>query len=185
MAARNMKKVAVSVLALGAATSAIVFGSFASWTASTTNTPNTVTAATFNLTNDHAGSVFTVNATDLKPGDNPTAETVTLTNASSIPMNMKLSKTAGTDNITDAGNTLKVQIGNATECFLPANASPCGTSYATWTNTLSNVAVASAVPAGATRAFQVRYKFEDNSAVTGPTTAKSSTFDLTWSGTPS
>ena len=122
MAARNTKKIALSALALGAASAAVVFGSFAAWTAQTTNPGNSVSTGTLTMTNNkNAAAVIT--ATNIKPGDTGSS-TVVIANSGNIPLTVRLTQSAV---VQGASSFLKINIFDGTNCVYPAGVGACAT----------------------------------------------------------
>ena len=125
------KKVAMSVLALGVASAAVVYGSFAAWTAQTTNPGNSVTTGTLTMTNSkNAAAVFTA-ATNAKPGDTG-GSTVTVTNTGSVAMStVKLSQGSITNTV---GTDLQLKIHDDTtnRCIWPTQSAGACAGFGTW-----------------------------------------------------
>lgn len=203
MATRNMKKVALSALGLGGATAAVVFGSWAAWTAETTNPGNSVTAGRLTMANqkgavDSDGNpVLTTGVSAVQPGDG-NSDTVTITNTGTGNMAVKLTKTAGTDAISDANNVLKLTIFDSAtgNCIYPAGPGACptlgaATAGAAWTGAFANAAApgigGAAWATNEAHDFVVTWKYTDDGTVNNSkndATAKTASFDLTWSATP-
>lgn len=171
------KKVAISALALGAASAAVVFGSFAAWTAQTTNPGNSVTTGTLTMTNSKSPSAV-INATDVKPGDTG-SDTVTITNTGTAGLVTKLTQSAVVQN---ASASLKLNIFDGTNCVYPAGSGACA-GYGAWNgaSTINNLSVGT-IAAGASKTFTVGYTLD--SASTNTDQNKVNTFTLTWDGTP-
>ena len=172
-----MKKLVVSALALGVASSAIVFGSMAAWTATTSNSGNSVTTGTLTLTNSKPATSI-INAVNVKPGD-VGSDTVTITNGGNIPLNLSLTQSAV---VQGASNFLKLRIFDGTNCVYPVAAGPC-VAYGAWNGgaALTNLANGS-LAAGAAKTFTVGYTLEAGS--TNADQNKVSTFALTFDGVP-
>ncbi len=203
MATRSNKKIALSVLALGGATAMVVFGSWAAWTAQTTNPGNTVTAGRLTMGNEKGGvdndgnPVLSQNITDVLPGTTGT-DTVTLENTSSGPMAVTLTKTASTDQLSDGDNVLKLTIfdDEIDECVYPAVAGPCpdldhATAGAAWITAIDALALDGSGganwAAGESHDFVLTWEYTDNGDVNNinnVAAARTATFDLTWNGTP-
>jgi predicted ribosomally synthesized peptide with SipW-like signal peptide len=200
MATRNNKKIALSVLALGGATAAVVFGSWAAWTAQTTNPGNQVTAGRLTLGNDKdAAAILTTNVTDVQPGDT-SSDTVTITNTGSVPMDVTLSQSGVTDALSDGNNVLKFTIFDADtgDCVYPAGTGACPalddtTLGADWNGvaTLTNFALPGEVTAewaaGENHTFTVTWEYTDDGVVNNTNNvvaARTADFDLTWNGVP-
>jgi hypothetical protein len=200
MAIRNNKKIALSVLALGGATAAVVFGSWASWTAQTTNPNNQVTGGRHTLGNTKAGAtILTTNITDVKPGDG-SSDTVTITNTGTGSTDVVLTQSGVTDMLSDGNNDLKFTIFDADtgDCVYPSGTGACpaltaALTGADWdgTTTLDDFVVPGETAdewlAAEDHTFTVTWKYTDDGVVNnanntvGPNTAD---FDLTWDGTP-
>jgi predicted ribosomally synthesized peptide with SipW-like signal peptide/uncharacterized repeat protein (TIGR01451 family) len=133
----------ISTLAIGIATATVIGGSFASWSAQTTNPGNAVTAGTLAMTNDKpAAAVFS--ATNVKPGDTGSS-TVTITNSGNIPMAVTLTEDTVTSTGIEASLGFQIYDAQRDWCYWPSNATgPCG-SYGAWNGsaTLTNLAIAS------------------------------------------
>lgn len=174
-------RLAASVLGLGGATAAIVFGSWAAWTAQTTNPNSAVSTGSLSLTTDKpAAAVFT--ATDVKPGDTG-SETVTVENTSSIALDLSLSQTAVTR---EAGPALQLQIHDGTDCVYPAATGPC-VAYGAWdgSTTLANLDQGTLDASGGTRdsrTYTVGWKLDASSVNSDQNT--DNTFTLQWDGVP-
>jgi hypothetical protein len=179
MSTTTMRKTALTVLALGAASATVVFGSWAAWTASTSNPGNSVKTGKLGLTTDHPAT-FVFQATNVKPGASD-SKTVTVENTDSLPLDLKLSQA----NAVNGGisSALGLQVFDGTNCVYPAATGAC-TAYGTWVAgaPLTNKAVGS-LAAGATKTFTIGWKL-DSSSVDGDQD-KTATFDLNWTGTPS
>lgn len=183
MVINNSRKVAASVLALGAATSAVVFGSFAAWTATTANPGNKVATGTLTLTNTKAAShVFDVSG--VKPGDSG-SQTVTIGNGGSVPLDLVLDQNAVVDAV--PSGALELQVFDGTNCLYPAATGAC-VAYGAWDGSagaLNDAAAGSlaATGAGATKTFTIGYKLDVTSD--NGDQGRTSSFNLTWIGTPS
>jgi len=170
-------KIALSVLALGAASAAVVFGSFAAWTAQTSNPLNSVATGTLTMTNSKSPTAV-INATGVKPGDTG-SDVVTITNTGSAGLVTKLTQSAV---VQGASASLKLNIFDGTNCVYPAGAGACA-SYGAWNGaaTINNLSVGT-IAAGASKTFTVGYTLD--SASTNADQGKTNTFSLTWDGTP-
>lgn len=181
MAARNTRKVLATVLALGAATGAIVFGSFAAWTATTNNNGNSVTTGTMTFTNSRPSDAAIISVTGAKPGDTGT-ETVTLTNSGSTAMSSIQFRQTGTPTNT-VGTDLKLKITDSNGyCVWPDKAAgPCS-GYGAWTHAdlTTGVTVPGTLAAAASRTFTFDWQFD--TAAGNATQGKSASFDATWTG---
>lgn len=183
---RVTRKVALSVLALGAATAALVFGSFAAWTAQTTNPGNSVATGSFAITNSKpAASIFA--ATGVIPGGNGTS-TVTITNSGSAPLAVKLSQDSLTATGVEASLGLKIHDDTRNWCVYPtAVAGACAATYGAWngTSTLTNrvlLATDGSVkwPVSQAHTFTLSWQL----AATSPSSdqGKTGSFRLLWNG---
>ncbi|MCW2926528.1 MAG: hypothetical protein JWM86_496 [Thermoleophilia bacterium] len=180
MAARNMKKVAVSVLALGAATAAVVFGSFAGWTAQTTNPGNSITTGQL-LLNNSKDTTAAITVTGLKPGQSG-SDTVVLSNpAGGLPLDLHLTQSSVSQT---ASNFLKINIFDGTSCVYPAGPGACA-GYAAFDGsaTLNGTPVIGSLAALGSKTYTIGYTLD--SASTNADMNKVNTFNLTWTGTPS
>lgn len=173
-----MKKLVVSVLALGVATSAIVFGSMAAWTATTSNNGNSVTTGSLTLTNSKPSAAAIINATNVKPGAEG-SDTVTITNGGNLPLNLSLTQS---NVVQGASNFLKLRISDGTNCVYPAKTGACD-AYGAWNgvSTIANLANGS-LAAGASKTYTVGYTLE--AASTNTDQNKVNTFDLKFDGVP-
>lgn len=182
MKARNTKKVLGTVLALGAATGAIVFGSFAAWTASTSNPGNSVATGTLTFTNDKsaAGALFSI--TNAKPGDTGTAQTIAVQNSGSVAASsVTLTRTGAV--APDLVPHMKLQINDTTNstCIYPASPSPCA-AWGAWSGGALDSGISlGSWAASATRNYTVNWKFEDNADPL--TQGKTANFALGWAAT--
>jgi hypothetical protein len=183
---RSPKKVAVTVLALGTASAAVVFGSFAAWTASTSNPGNSITSGTLTMSNSKsAAAVFT--ATAAKPGDSG-SDTVTVTNTGSIPMTAKITQASVTDSGFGSDLTLKIHDDTANRCIWPTQAAGACSTYGAWdaSATLTNFTLDGTGGSGSQWAASEAHTFTaswsfDSGAGNG-TQGKTATFGLTWGG---
>jgi predicted ribosomally synthesized peptide with SipW-like signal peptide len=190
------KKVALSVLALGAASAAVVFGSFASWTAQTTNPGNTITAGKLTMSNSKSGlPILTTGVTNAKPGSGNT-DNVTITNTGSYAATVKLTQSAVADALSDSHNVMKFTIYDSTKgaCIYPAGAGACpaltsALTGAAWNGatTIASLPIAgtggSTWAAGEAHSFDVTWKYTDDGTVDNTNnnaTVKTAAFDLTW-----
>lgn len=178
MTPKTMRKAALSVLALGAASAAVVFGSWAAWTAQTTNPNNQVATGTLSLTSDKPGT-FLFQASDVTPGDSG-SETVTVENDGSIPLDLSLTQTAADDNGISAALGLRIHDG--TNCVYPAAAGAC-VAWGAWEAAPLSALAQGSLAAGADRTYTVSWQL-DSSSVNGDQ-GKTATFGLQWDGTPS
>lgn len=180
MAARNTKKIALSVLALGAASAAVVFGSFAAWTAQTTNPGNSVTTGTLTMTNSK-NAAAAITATGLKPGETG-SDTVVISNTGTEDLVLSLTQGSVVQN---ASASLKLNIFDGTNCVYPAGAGACA-GYAAWNGSasapLNGSASIGTIAAAGSKTYTIGYTLE--SASTNADQNKVNTFNLTWDGTP-
>jgi predicted ribosomally synthesized peptide with SipW-like signal peptide len=200
MEKRNTKKVALSVLALGAATAAVVFGSWASWSAVTTNPGNSVTAGTLTMTNSKNGlTVWTVPFSSIKPGETG-SNTVTLTNTGTEDLSsVTLKQSAITDFVGDASNALQLKIHDDTadRCIWPTDSAGACAGFGAWTTTGALAGAGFAIkdnggttdvwsgtspgPAEA-HTFTISWNFTNGGSVDNGSQGDTATFDLTWTG---
>jgi uncharacterized repeat protein (TIGR01451 family) len=181
-------RLAVTLLALGIASAGIMAGSFAAWTAQTSNAGNAVTAGTLAMTNSkNATSVFS--AATVKPGDTGSS-TVTITNGGSVPMSASLTQDTITATGIEASLGLKIHDDTRDWCYwpLPAASGACGSSYGAWdaSSTLTNLALpatsgAAQWPSGEAHTFTLSWQL----AATSPNSdqGKTGSFRLVWDGT--
>lgn len=185
--ARNMTslptmKVAVTILALGAATASVIFGSMAAWTAQTSNPTNSVSTGTLTLATDKpAASVFA--ATNVTPGDSG-SETVTVRNTSSVGLDLTLTQSAVSQ---DAGTALQFQIHDGTNCVYPAAVGAC-VAFGAWDGTATLAALGQGTLAASNagtsdeRTYTVGWKLDASSPNADQGTSNS--FTLQWDGIP-
>lgn len=196
------RKAALTVLALGAASSVVVFGSLAAWTASTTNPGNTVTAGDLTMTNSKGtgvgNPVLETNVTDARPGST-SSDTVTITNSSSGPMAVSLTQSNVSDGMSDGDNVMKFTIHDDTRnvCIYPAQVGACPsldntTVGADWNGAATINALALPGTGGANWAaaeahdFTFVWEYTDNGVVNNTNNGSNPTasFDLAWNGVP-
>jgi hypothetical protein len=194
MTPRTLKKTAISVLALGLASAAVIFGSFAAWSAHTTNPSNTVSSGTLTMTNSKNGfTVWSTPFTDIKPGEDG-SDTVTLTNTGSAALSeVDLTQSNVVDDVSDTQNQLQIQIEDSTlghvYCVYPASASACGTNYAAWDGsaTIDGLAVKGNTgtndwAVGEAHTYTVGWKFNDLGSIDNDSQGQDASFDLAWDG---
>lgn len=203
MATRNNRKLALSVLGLGAATAAVVFGSWATWTAQTTNPGNTVTAGTLSLNNSRgvAQPVLTTSVSNIKPGATG-SESATITNTGSVALaslRLSLSNAAGFTG--DTENLLQFRIHDDTtdRCIFPADAAGACSTWGTWDNTanFANFTLKEGAGAGTVdpwspdpdgagagtgeaHTFTIDWRFTNGASPDNDSQGDTATFDLTW-----
>lgn len=182
--ASSPRRLAVTVLALGAASATIMLGSYAAWTAQTTNPGNSVTAGTLTMTNNKdATAVFT--ATGAKPGDTGSS-TVSVANSGSIPMTVKLTQDTVTDTGFGADLQLKIHDDTKNYCYWPTQAAGACGSYGAWdaSGTLSAFSVAGTGgaqwAAAESHTFTVSWSFD--SASGNSSQGKAASFQLVFDG---
>ena len=110
----NLGKVLMTLLVIGVSGSTVSYGTFATFTAQTTNPSNTFATGTLVLTTSSpAAAIMTISA--LKPGDS-IARPLTLSNTGSINSTYTLTTTAPTSTLldTDTTNGLKLEITRCT-----------------------------------------------------------------------
>jgi hypothetical protein len=140
---RRPLRLLLTILAIGVATAGIMAGSYAAWTAQTTNPANAVAAGNLAMTNSKAAtSVFS--ASNVKPGDTG-SNSVTITNSGSVTANVKLTQDSLTTTGIEASLGLKIHDDTRNWCYwpLPAAAGACGATFGAWdaSTTLTNFAV--------------------------------------------
>lgn len=173
-------------MAIGFATAGIVGGSFASWTAQTTNPGNAVTAGTLTMTNDKAAaSVFS--ATNVKPGDTGSS-TVTITNSGSIAMAVKLTQDTVTATGIETSLGLKVYDQQRNWCYWPSNTSGACASYGAWdaSGTLAALPILNSTggatwAASETHTFTISWQLSASSPNSDQ--GKTGSFRFVWDGT--
>lgn len=203
MATRNSKKLALSVLGLGAATAAVVFGSWATWTAQTTNPNNQVTAGTLTMYNSKGSGnpVLTTSVSNVKPGDSG-SDNVTIRNDGSVDFSsIKLTQSSISDFTGDTSNTLQLKISDTTtgRCIWPEDDNDgCGT-WGAWdgSSTMTNFTIKTAAGAtetfdkdpdgagagtGEAHVFNVAWRFTNGGTSDNDSQGDTASFNLTWDG---
>lgn len=201
---RTTRKVLLTVLALGAATSAVVFGSLAAWTATSSNPDNEITAGELTMGNSKTGApVLTTDVSDVVPGDG-SSDTVTITNTGTGDMEVLLSQLGAADGLSDGDNVLKFTIHDdeTDTCIYPAGtygasggACPDLTpalAGAAWNGmaTIDDLTISGAGgsgtdwAAGEDHQFTVTWEYTDNGVVNNTRNGSNptATFDLAWEG---
>jgi hypothetical protein len=184
-------KAAISVLALGVASTAVVLGTQAAWTDSTTNAGNSV--ASGNLDISGSGATL-ISVTGKKPGDNGTAN-VTLENTGSSTFGVTLTQATITNDFDDGANdydgtpagnsdiTLYVYDAQRDYCYYPDDDAGVCTGYGNWVIgspiTITNDA-GGADWLAAEPSHQMTIGWEFKSSAT-KSMDKSATMDLVWS----
>lgn len=181
MATRNSKKILGTILALGAATGAIVFGSFAAWTATTRNDNNTITTGSISFTNSKPGAAA-FGATNIVPGATG-SDTVTLTNAGSVTLTSVVLKQENVTNTVGTDLRLKIHDSNG-NCVWPNQTagSSCST-FGAWSDaalTGAGITLNGTWAAAASRTFTIDWEFD--AAAGNGTQGASADFDLVWTG---
>ena len=182
MATRNSKKLALSVLGLGAATAAVVFGSWASWSAQTTNPGNTVTSGTLSISDKDGGgtsidgsAVLTTSVSNIKPGDTH-SDTVTIKNTSTFDLSAVKLSISGASGFAggDTSNVLQIKIHDDTadRCITTDAAGAC--SFVTWDSGINLTNFSLKDNAGTTDVWT------HDDPGTGPDEAEAHTFTITW-----
>lgn len=178
-------KAAFTVLALGGTTAAVVFGTQAAWTDQTTNTGNSVTAGSLNMTNDKDAASI-ISATDVAPGGTG-SNTVVITNAGTLPMSVNL--TQDTISNTFTANMLKLKVHDDTRnwCYWPATGAGACATWGDWNGsaTMTNLAIANTAggamwPASQAHTFTVTYELDATSPSVD--SGKTGSFRLVWDG---
>jgi predicted ribosomally synthesized peptide with SipW-like signal peptide len=179
---RNHRKVALTVLALGAATAAVVFGSLAAWTAQTTNPGNTVTAGTMGLDNDNDGNAVVVTSDAVYPGDsNEPGQDVTLENVGDADLDVTLTIADATTDV--LSTELEVQISDGTRCIYPEDlVADCGTNWGAWSALDGAYSLGTWAPLDSST-YNVKWRLPD--IVAGNDNAgqgQTASFNMTWDG---
>lgn len=183
---RGPLRIAVTALALGIATAGMIAGSFAAWTAQTSNPGNSVTSGTLTMSNDkNATSVFA--ATNVRPGDTGSS-TVVVQNTGSVPMSVKLTQDTLSSSGIEASLGLKVYDSTRDWCYWPTNASGTCATFGAWdaSSSLTNLALAATDgsaqwPAGQLHSFTISWQL----ALSSPNSdqGKAGSFRFVWDGT--
>lgn len=180
-------RVAVTVLALGIASAGVLTGSFAAWTAQSTNPGNSVTSGTLTMSNDKAAtSIFT--ASNVKPGDTG-SNSVTIANTGSIPMTVRLTQDSVTSSGIEASLGLKVYDQTRNRCYWPVDqAGACPASYGAWNatatlaaKTLPNTSGGTQWAAGESHTFTISWELAASSPNSDQ--GKTGSFRFVWDGT--
>jgi hypothetical protein len=177
MASRTVRKTALTVLALGGASAAVVFGSFAAWTATTNNPGNSVSTGSLTLTNSKPAAAVFAAATNVKPGDTG-GDSVTITNGGTAALDLTLDQDTV---VQGAGAALELQVFDGTNCVYPVAVGAC-VAYAAWDGSaggLNNLSVGS-LAGGAGKTFTVNWRLNSSSGNTDQNTTNS--FRLVWDG---
>jgi uncharacterized repeat protein (TIGR01451 family)/predicted ribosomally synthesized peptide with SipW-like signal peptide len=174
----------LSVVALGIATAGIMSGSYAAWTAQTTNPGNQVVAGTLTMSNDKdATSVFS--ASNVSPGDTGSS-TVTVQNTGSLPMTVALTQDQLTSTGIEASLRLSIHDDTRNWCVYPTNlAGSCG-SRGSWNASLTSFPMpatsgAAQWPAGQSHTFTLSWELV--TASPNSDQGKTGSFRLVWDGT--
>jgi predicted ribosomally synthesized peptide with SipW-like signal peptide len=85
----GLRRVLLSLLAVGVIAVAAGIGTFAAFSSSTSNSPNAFSAGTVALTDDDGGSGVLVSLSNAKPGDSATG-CIKVTYTGSLPSNVRL-----------------------------------------------------------------------------------------------
>ncbi len=181
MATRNTTKVLGTVLALGAATGAIVFGSFAAWTATTRNDDNKVTTGTLSFNN--TTPTAKISATDIKPDDTVSSTTYTIENpANGVDFaGVTLKAENAVFSNTHIGEDLQLRIKVDGTQVWPSTAGQ----WESWDEASSGGALATGIATGAwadgvTKNFVVEWRLP--TTTDNDTQSESAEFDLVWTG---
>jgi hypothetical protein len=137
--------------------------------------------------------------TDVQPGST-SSDTVTITNTGSVPMDVTLTQSGVTDQLSDGNNVLKFTVFDADtgDCVYPSGTGACPalddtTAGAAWNGvaTLTDFALpgegAAEWAAGENHTFTVTWEYTDDGVVNNTNNvvaARTADFDLTWDGTP-
>jgi predicted ribosomally synthesized peptide with SipW-like signal peptide len=184
---RRALRLSLTLLAIGIATAGIIGGSYAAWTAQTSNPSNAVTAGTLSITNSKSGSsVFS--AADVTPGDTGSG-TVVVANSGSVPIAMQLTQ----DNVTatgiEASLGLKVYDQTRNRCYWPVDqVGACPAGYGAWNaaatlnaKALPATSGAAKWPAGQAHTFTISWQLAASSPNSDQ--GKTGSFRLGWNGT--
>ncbi|MCB0879235.1 MAG: hypothetical protein KDC46_09685 [Thermoleophilia bacterium] len=179
-------RVPLTLLALGVATAGMVLGSWAAWTAQTSNPTNQVTAGTLSMSNDKAAtSVFT--ATNVVPGATGSGNVV-IGNTGSVPLSVTLTQDQLTATGIETSLGLKVYDQTRNWCYWPTNSSGACATYGAWdaSGTLAGLAIpatdgSAKWPAGQTHTFTISWQLSASSPNSDQ--GKTGSFRLVWDGT--
>lgn len=189
---RRRLRIPLTLVALALATAGIVGGSFAAWTTQTNNAGNQVTAGTIAISNSKSGtSVFT--ASNVVPGDTG-SNTVSITNAGTVPMGVRLTQDSITSTGIEASLRLRIYDQTRNWCYYPVSqAGACpgtggvdGDGYGAWNASLTAAPIAATDgsaqwPAGQSHTFTVSWKLATSSPNSDQ--GKTGSFRLVWDGT--
>lgn len=182
---RRRFRIPVTLLAIGVATAGVFAGSFAAWTAQSSNPTNAVTTGRLSLSNNkQASAVFA--ASNVKPGDTGSS-TVTLTNDGTIPVAVRLTQDQVSSSGVEASLGLKVHDATRNWCYYPVSqAGPCPAAFGAWKSSLANLQLRSVSgathwPAGESHTFTLSWQL----ALSSPNSdqGKTGSFRLVWDGT--
>jgi hypothetical protein len=141
--AKRPRRMVLTALALGVATAGMIAGSYAAWTAQTTNPGNAVAAGNLAMTNSKNGT-YVFSASNVKPGDTGNS-TVTVTNTGSVTGAVKLTQDTVSSTGIEASLGLTVHDDTRNYCYwpLPATAGACNYGWGAWdaSSTLSTFSV--------------------------------------------
>jgi hypothetical protein len=178
---RGLKRFLVSLLILGAVTSVVGFGTFASFTATTGNPGNVFASGTLAMDTDHSAASF-ITLSNMIPGDSK-ADLLTVQSTGSEDMTYTLSTTASASSLLDtsAANGLQLYIQRCSVAWTGSGQS------ATCGGTAADVVGTSAAPVsiiGAARAMgnlcdsgaDTQRATRGNSCANGGITVKDSDF---------
>lgn len=173
----------LTVVALGVATAGILAGSYAAWTAQTSNVNSAVTAGTLTMGNSKAASaVFT--ATDVKPGDTG-SDTVTVQNTGSIPMSVRLTQDQLAGTGIESSLRLSIHDDTSNRCIHPTDSAGACATRGAWNASLANFPVVHAAgtpqwPANASHTFTLTWELLGTSPNTDQ--GQTGSFRLVWDG---
>lgn len=162
-------------------------GSFAAWTAQTTNPNNSVASGTLTMSNDkNATSVFS--AANIKPGDAPAPSTVTVANTGSIPMAVKLTQGSVVNGFDPGSLGLKIYDTSSSRCVWPTQSAGSCAGYGIWSGAplttgislLANDGIAAKWPAGQSHTFEISWQLAASSPNSDQ--GKTASFQLVWDG---
>ncbi|MEO6866656.1 MAG: hypothetical protein ABI200_01390 [Gaiellales bacterium] len=178
----------ITLLAIGIATSAALFGSHASWTAQTTNPGNSVTAGTIQLDSSKPTGDWIFQAMDVLPGQSGSGA-VTLTNNSAGPLTVSLTQDQLSSSGIEASLGLKIHDDTRNWCYWPVSqAGVCPAAYGAWdaTSSITNRALSAAGggaawPTGEAHTFTISWQLAASSPNSDQ--GKIGSFRLRWNAT--
>ncbi|MCW2926527.1 MAG: hypothetical protein JWM86_495 [Thermoleophilia bacterium] len=183
---RGRARMAVTILGLGVATAGMVAGSFAAWTAQTTNPGNSVSTGTLGMTNDKpAASVFS--ATNVVPNQ-VGSSTVKITNSGNVPLSVKLTQDQLSASGVEASLRLSIHDDARDYCYWPTTGPGACATRGAWdaSATLATLAIPNST-GGAQWASNEAHTFtlswELLASSPNSDQGKTGSFRLVWNGT--